>query len=309
MTTLLSADDISLARENEDSYETDHWYSVYRDFVLNEKYLFTSDFMGWMEIDMTLISFSLFDFDSDGIPELFIFNGSVVSAGALTLVYTCENNEITNVGTIGQYYALTHSPDSEFSGIFEAYVRMGSYEAFYLELRDGEIAFIENVHLSQYDHTNELEEMWRTENSSLYNAYIDAIPLQFFSLNDVRTMTWDEFVNTCLGFRYNKPIIEMQNNEHIEQDYDSDSIEEFEVYGPVHDDYHIDDESELEQVHTDDVEEKQVINIFRFWSLGVILLLIVIWGILADQNYLLRGWVIPTFCLIAITVNLLSYIT
>jgi hypothetical protein len=54
-------------------------------------------------------------------------------------------------------------------------------------------------------------------------------------------------------------------------------------------------------------EQGRRFNLFNYWSVGVILLLIFSLGILADKKYVLRAWVVPTFSLIVILINLLTH--
>jgi putative glutamine amidotransferase len=52
------------------------------------------------------------------------------------------------------------------------------------------------------------------------------------------------------------------------------------------------------------MEQAHSFNLFNFWSVGAVLLIIAIWGILADRNYMLRPWVVPVFCVLVVGVNL-----
>jgi len=48
-------------------------------------------------------------------------------------------------------------------------------------------------------------------------------------------------------------------------------------------------------------------NPLDFWSVGVIVLLLIAWGILAALKHRLRAWVVPTFCALAVTINACTY--
>jgi len=52
-------------------------------------------------------------------------------------------------------------------------------------------------------------------------------------------------------------------------------------------------------------------SIFEFgqsyWSVAVILLILVLWGILAIFGHRFRAWVVPTFCTLALLGNIWAY--
>jgi len=46
------------------------------------------------------------------------------------------------------------------------------------------------------------------------------------------------------------------------------------------------------------------IDLLRFWSIGAVTLLMIVWGILASMGHKLRTWVVPTFSVLLIAINI-----
>jgi hypothetical protein len=49
------------------------------------------------------------------------------------------------------------------------------------------------------------------------------------------------------------------------------------------------------------------VNLLDFWSAGVIVFILILWGVLAICKHRFRAWVVPTFCALAIAANAGTY--
>ena len=114
------------------------WLSGFQSFVLNQEYLqvglnFNSD--AYIQP-----RFSLYDFDKDGVPELFAFNGGPSLAQSTVYVFKHESWGISYVGNVGfRGCELYYYGDSAYPGVFCSDGNNGVIRTVYYELQSGNL--------------------------------------------------------------------------------------------------------------------------------------------------------------------------
>ena len=193
-----------------------NWSDAYRDFVLNGEFLNASipshvwDAVGFDYFFPSGVEFSLFDFDSDGIPELIIANGHDIIMLWTRYVFSYRNGSIECLGSIGSRLDIPQSaPGSGYPGLFSTWEQQGYYTVSYVEMREGAVQYVEevcegyiewgtwNAALGRWDPEDQWIETSRTANAALYDAYLisHGHPLPRFTLGEIRAMTWEGFIN------------------------------------------------------------------------------------------------------------------
>ena len=66
------------------------------------------------------------------------------------------------------------------------------------------------------------------------------------------------------------------------------------------------EEESQDKQHAEDLIKLYRFNPFDYWSVGIIFALLFAWSMFAERGYILRNWVVPTFCIIAIGLNALT---
>lgn len=96
--------------------------------------------------------FNLYDVDEDGVPELFLSEGTYTASN--TVVYTCYNDKTVNMGKYGQY-GVGVSCTLAYNWLISSGGSQGAYHLSYYEKRDDElikiISFSDNEAMATSD--------------------------------------------------------------------------------------------------------------------------------------------------------------
>ena len=177
-----------------DQTVSEEWSEVYRKFVLNqnvtyedygpkvlEEKTFTVHGLQFFKGPFYEPKFSLYDMDGNGVPELVIFNGDSSMAGAVDHVFTCVDGQVQYLGKIGfrgcelyYYDGLSHS------GLYCSDGNNGVINNVYYYLRDGTI-------------------ISEVIDSSSVGASGTRIILPFYTIGEIRSMGWENFVLTVMS--------------------------------------------------------------------------------------------------------------
>jgi hypothetical protein len=133
------------------------------------------------------LSFALYDFDGDGVPELVILHrGSSMVCGSGLNIFTFADGAVNFLGYIPTWrarYGFSVSDDPDFPGVFFGYVHMGFFNSYYGEIVDGQTVIME-VFTVRYVSDDE-EEIWHLD-EPLYDAMQDAVAFpESYSIVDV----------------------------------------------------------------------------------------------------------------------------
>jgi len=178
------------------------WSEAYRVFILDSLYLSSGQrYTTKSDYYSRPIEFALHDIDSNGVPELIIFNGSPDMAGGTNYVYALSASSVAYVGDAGfRESYLYFLDDARYPGVLCSDGNMGYYRTYYYYLKDG---VIKEEFVSSEEYTDDFETFTETRHTSdvvLYNASkAKREELQFFSISEIRAMTWDGFVSKA-GF-------------------------------------------------------------------------------------------------------------
>lgn len=176
------------------------WNSAYRDFVINEKFLYAvfdySDSNDpshpWGNEVSKMVT--LYDMDADGVPELFIHSGYADRFSEMYYVYTFSDGQIAYIGRIKELY---YKPGSQFEGIWSYWTESGTDpDYFNYGRKEGNRLYVEGVYSQEFNSTYKKPE---TNNTALYNEFIstDFSSLQRLHtvvLERIKVMGWDAFV-------------------------------------------------------------------------------------------------------------------
>ena len=195
----LSSSYISHASSNDNS-----WYEAYKQFLMNDVYLKTSNNF-YFGKDSQPLEFALKDIGGDGIPELFITTGDFTAAGMGNCVYSYINGEVVYIGIAGfRTTELLCNPVSDYPGVYCHSGNMGYYPGIYYymsgkDYRGEEILVINEVANSMGDY--DYVETITTTDIALYNAFnTDTVKLPQYTIDQINLMTWKEFVKHSLVF-------------------------------------------------------------------------------------------------------------
>ena len=171
--------------------EDENYKEIYSSFLKEGSFLDTSLHFGDPDekLDPTEIKFTIYDIDSNGIPELLIFNGAKTYASSVTYVFTHEDNGIVYKGVLPGINNVTFYtiPNTTFLGIFTDGAHTGGFWTDYFFFKDGKIEsdrVYEATDLKKNEEegffvfnkdpdTDEviLTETERTDNENLYKIY------------------------------------------------------------------------------------------------------------------------------------------
>ena len=180
------------------------WSEVYKDFVLNGKYLRMDYGPDIDEIPFGgTPAFVLHDMDSDGVPELIADNGCEFAAGWLSVVYQYDsaNDAVRYVGIAGILSpAGCHATASGYPGIYCYNGRSGFMEGVYYTIKNGGLVD-ESVLSTQEEYdadTDSYNVIYRQEtaDNALYQVFKDENnlePLEYRSIEEILSMGWDLF--------------------------------------------------------------------------------------------------------------------
>ena len=196
------------------------WSRVYKEFVLNEKFLHISELTFYNyegKTDENFV-FALKDISGDGVPELFVKDRSAYMAIATIYVFTVEDGSVKYVGRTGARESWIESdPYDKYQGVFSIYNHMGGLSAFYSEM-NGSILIHEDVldatffdsaatqaYETIYNYAGTPEYFLKnTDNLELYECVKHMIDVDYepiwiprFSLGEIRSQGWEVFAATA----------------------------------------------------------------------------------------------------------------
>ena len=192
---------------------TENWSEVYRSFVLYQNTVYEdygSSLFGGKTFQLgsqryyqdmyTFPKFSLHDMDADGVPELIAFNGASALAEKLDYVYTCRDNGILYLGTVGfRGCELFCYDGAAFPGLFCSEGNNGVYRTEYYTIENGRIV---TEHVKDFSRSDSGEErpVQITADGALYALSVSGgeRKLVFYTMDEIRAMGWESFVETVL---------------------------------------------------------------------------------------------------------------
>ena len=218
---------------SEPTTTTTDWIEIYKDFVLNEKFLDVSDFTfsdvnsneSSEKPDTGVLRFGLKDISGDGVPELFIDNAHapVSMASSHTYAFTIKDGSVKYAGIVGARNSWINSaPDGRYPGVFcLIHGGGGGKTLYYYEIADGELKKENVLAYSAFTSNDPYEIRYTkdgvplyfhkaTDNLDLYectiqvfafdedawgDSTITAVPS--FSLSEIRDKGWDAFIENA----------------------------------------------------------------------------------------------------------------
>ncbi len=201
------------------------WQEAYNDFVLNSKYLLSGqDYSGKNNQTGEQPDFALHDMNSDGTPELIVYDGLWHPAAADGFnVYMCKNDVVQYIGSFTTY-GVDYITGTEFNGLFLSFAHTGGYNIRYVSIGTNgklkEELLVEGTDRPENDGETEysIRITDKTENIKLYNAFCKAggidpdnalnefysgntniKNLNFFTLSEISSMGWASF---CKKYGY-----------------------------------------------------------------------------------------------------------
>ncbi len=204
-----SLDNTSKAEEYVDngSEKTGEWMEAYGNFIEEEAYLGSEGselyFLDESNDQSSLVEYALYDMNNDGVPELFINNGSEVYAGEYTLCYGYSNGSVSYIESIaGKNSEKKYNPGSDYTGLFINVIHTGVWDIdyFYLDSQNEDKV----VDVAEYDDYGSIGgtpfEAFRTDDDELYKAFKNADRvLEFTSRIDYLKSGGDDFFNKYAG--------------------------------------------------------------------------------------------------------------
>ena len=171
------------------------WSSDFQSFVLNQEYFQTG--LSFNSDAYYQTRFTLYDFEHDGEPELLVFNGGPSLAQMTVYVFQHTSWGIDHVGNVGfRTCELFYYNDPSLPGVFCTEGNNGNFRTVYYELQNNSII---------------------SEDVTDSGITGDLIYLPFYTLDDIRTVGWGEFVLSTCG------ILEENWNESADETYSDES--------------------------------------------------------------------------------------
>lgn len=181
--------------------DTKDWNNTYKQFVLNKQYEKTKQ--NYRTSNTSRIKFGLHDMDGDGVPELIIHNGATNEADMNNYVYIYKNTSASYVGIAGSGQSeFTFSSGSGFPGLFWASGTAGYYPGYYYYIKNNVIKdeLVAEEKVEYYKGRMDYIKNQATDDDDLYYAYRNAdSTLEMFSLSEINSMGWDNFVSSSLS--------------------------------------------------------------------------------------------------------------
>ena len=178
------------------------WSSLYRDYVMNQKYVGQTNPMMYSGTGEVPIAFTLHDFDRDGVPELIVDNGGEALAFSTGYVYSASSGYLQYLGNAGSRYCWIYAlSDPAYPGVFDTDGTGGYLETNYYYLQNGTI---NREFVAGEDSSTDVDEPVITEQSSnaaLFSSWqtSDQLSIRKYTYEEIVAMGWDAFVNACLS--------------------------------------------------------------------------------------------------------------
>ena len=180
---------------------TSVWKSVYQPFVCNGTYRSTGEeiyFSGETH------SFSLYDMDEDGVPELLISCGSGPRANKNSNVYTIRDGRVVSLGFVPNYLSGVYAPlNRERPGLFVEWTGQDAITGYWHYTVQNNQLKSELV-MTHFARDNSSPYESKTGNTTLYqdclavfqsNPQRSAIPS--YTLGEINAMGWEAFAATA----------------------------------------------------------------------------------------------------------------
>ena len=181
--------------------DTQDWSNSYKQFVLNRQYEDTKQ--DYETRSSSRVKFGLHDMDGDGVPELIIHNGAAMEADMCNYVYMYKNNSVSYLGIAGKGQSeLTFADGSGFPGLFWSSGTAGYYPGYYYHVKNNELKdeLVVEEKVEYYNGRMDYIKNQVTDNDDLYYAYRNAdSTLEMFSLSEINSVGWDNFVSSSLS--------------------------------------------------------------------------------------------------------------
>lgn len=195
------------------TYYANNWSSLYRDFILNKRYLdLKTEFApksgsyDYNRNQQNSISFRLIDFDKDGTPEL-VADSGYSYGGYLYYVYKVKNNKVIcwqRFASFGEFY---YNPN--YKGIFANVGHQGVHRVEYHYVSNNKMATKEVVRFIAKDATDFSKGFTNQYgDKDLYNAYVDCTsyvsgsvfrnpkyPIPYYTYSQISSMGWNSFLS------------------------------------------------------------------------------------------------------------------
>lgn len=201
----------------EDAPAYDHsWQKVYYDFILAKQYMAAQDpsepeiyydaFGNPYEINpYKAVAFGLYDWDQDGIPELFADNGAPDDGWSSAIVYAWSDGQIRSIGVLANRSGGPWiTADAGYPGVLTESGNMGSFEMEYTLLSETGAFLSSYVYHESYNDPDEESEMpleypiitIQTPDTGLFSTIQNygVIPICRYEAAGITEDNWNEFV-------------------------------------------------------------------------------------------------------------------
>ena len=187
--------------------EANDWRVQYQNFVYGQYYwqygpYNEGDEWGW---DYNPVTFSLRDLGGDGIPELIIYNGSEIEAGAIHYVFTVGSAGVQYLGAAGSRIGnFTYRDNPQYPGLFYWNGNMGYFAGHYYSMAGGELVeeqvFVEDWNFER-DGGVEPVITQVTADNALFSEFRNGAShdLPAYTMAQIDAMGWDAFVRVTSG--------------------------------------------------------------------------------------------------------------
>ena len=166
-----------------------NWSAAYEKFVSDGQYQSINQYYG----DAAAITFSLYDMDKNGTPELFVYNAGDMASGT-NYVFTCNNGGVGYIGSAGFRTArLSYCSSAKYPGVFCTDGDNGFRNTDYYRINNGaieDIGVLSEVNGAAEEKTGDKELVQLAQKGEKHS-------LPVFTHAQIQSMGWAAFVGKC----------------------------------------------------------------------------------------------------------------
>lgn len=200
---IIQQDDSDDERSDENISNEIGWDLSLKNFLDEEAYLRDN----WVDSeplseteDYVPITYALYDFEKDGVPEVLVNNGGETYAENYELLYGYDTGSYKYIGTLpGEDTILKYGDDSAYGGLFAFGSLRGEHWKDYYDLSEGKLCktvIFFGIDDVSNDSDNGVQEIEKTSNNALSKAFENAnTNLEYIAKDDYVRMEWESFLN------------------------------------------------------------------------------------------------------------------